>query len=276
MLIIRQVLTGAKLYITARQMEKGHAVAKDLTIEPERPVEVIKIELDSFSSIRAGVKSFLDKSSKLNALVCNAGIMAPPEGKTQDGFELQFGTNHLGHLLLFQLLKDVLINSSSTQSGSRVISVSSCGHRSSGIQPDDYNFGKGDAYNKWLAYGQSKTAGIYFANEIERRYSPHGVHAWSLHPGVTNTKLSRHLQDDPVAAAFMDHPLAPKMTKSIEQGAATSVWAAVGASWRAKVAGTWTMFRKLAWLILKRRGLRRVILRMPMTRRLRSSSGRTL
>ena len=159
--------TGAKIFITARNVKKGQDVAKDIsTSNPGQVVEVIKMELDSFDSVRAAVADFLNKTKKLNILINNAGVMACPEGRTQDGFETQWGTNVLGHFLLFQLLKDTLSASSSPQFASRVVSVSSSGHRISGIHFDNYNLDKdpSDTYDPWKAYGQSKTGNIYLAN----------------------------------------------------------------------------------------------------------------
>lgn len=118
--------------------------------------------------------------------------MATPEGKTKDGFETQFGTNHVAHFYLFQLLKDLLLASSTPEFRSRVVAVSSYAHRSSPIRFDDYNFEK-EPYNPWKSYGQSKTANVYLANEIERRYGAKGLHATSLHPGGIWTGLQDHL-----------------------------------------------------------------------------------
>jgi NAD(P)-dependent dehydrogenase (short-subunit alcohol dehydrogenase family) len=103
--------------------------------------------------------------------------------KTIDGFEMQFGTNHLGHFLLFQLLKAALVSSSTPDFQSRVVCVSSTGHRAGGIHFDDINLEAPGAYDRWVAYGQAKTANIYMANSIERHYGSKGVHGFSLHPG---------------------------------------------------------------------------------------------
>ncbi|KAM0326059.1 hypothetical protein ACHAPQ_007837 [Fusarium lateritium] len=217
-------LAGADVFITARSVAKGEQVAKDI-ISDGRPgiVQVIEMDLASIDSIRAGADQFLSKSKKLNVLLNNAGIMACPQGKTKDGFELQFGTCHLGHFLLFQLLKDVLLASSTPEFNSRVISVSSAAHRDGQIHLDDLNWEK-TGYNAWAAYGQAKLANAHFANELDRRYGKLGLHSWSLHPGGIFTQLTRHM---PNAAAVMSTPEVKKMLKSTEQGAATSVWAAV-------------------------------------------------
>ncbi|KAI8833761.1 short-chain dehydrogenase [Chytridium lagenaria] len=183
--------TGADVYITVRDVVKGGS----------GKIEIVKIELDSFASIREGAADFLKRSSKLNVLINNAGVMACPEGKTQDGFETQFGTNHLGHFLLFQLLKDTLLASSTPAFHSRVVSLSSVGHR------------------------MNKTANIYFANEIERRYASQGLHGLPVHPGGIQTELSRHPDTRSRFARFF---------KSPQQGAATTVWAAVAKEWEGK------------------------------------------
>lgn len=161
--------------------------------------------------------------------------MGTPEGRTVDGFESQFGINHLGHFLLFQLLKSTLIESSTAELPSRVISLSSTGHRSAGIRFDDINFEK-EGYDAMKAYGQSKTANIYFANEIERRYASRGLHATSVHPGVIRTGLQVHVPLE--KQKLWDNPDIYKYFKSPEQGAATTVYAAISPDW-ANQGGKW-------------------------------------
>lgn len=158
--------------------------------------------------------------------------MACPEGTTQDGFETQFGTNHLGHFLLFQLLKPTLLASSSPSFNSRLVSVSSSGHRINTIQFGDFNLKK-QGYTPFGAYGQSKIANVYMANEAERRYGDKGLHATSLHPGGIKTELARHLPAEFTDGAYAS-PDVVKRLKSVEQGAATSVWAAVGKVWEGR------------------------------------------
>ena len=157
--------------------------------------------------------------------------MATPQGKTKDGFETQFGTNHIGHFYLFQLLKPTLLASSTPDFTSRVVSVSSFGHRGGPIRFHDYNFEK-EAYNPWVSYGQAKTANIYFANEIERRYGSKGLHATSLHPGGISTGLQVHVSSD--MQAGWDSPEIRNYMKDTEQGAATSVYAALSEEWKNK------------------------------------------
>lgn len=157
--------------------------------------------------------------------------MRAPEGRTEDGFETHFATNHLGHFYLFQLLRPTLLASSTAECPSRVVSVSSTGHTCGPVRFHDYNFEK-EAYDPWKAYGQSKTANIYFASEIERRYGQMGLHATALHPGMVITGLQ-----DTVSPEDAEKWSDPKMLvclKSPEQGAATSVYAAIGAEWKDK------------------------------------------
>lgn len=148
--------TGAQIYITARDVTKGAEVASSIATDPSRPIGVIEMVLDSLASIKAGAASLLEKTDTLNILINNAGVMATPAGKTADGFETQFGTNHLGHFLLFQLLRPALVASAagSPDFASRVISVSSTGHRMiPSIRFDDLNWDGPGAYDKWQAYG---------------------------------------------------------------------------------------------------------------------------
>ncbi|KAH7110371.1 short-chain dehydrogenase/reductase-like protein [Dendryphion nanum] len=216
--------TGATVFAAARDLRKAEKVLAGF----EGKIELIALDLASLCSVREAAAEFLNRSGgKLNILVNNAGIMAlPSRTVTVDGYETQFGTNHLGHFLLFQLLSPALLRSSTPSFHSRTVILSSSAHRFSGIQPDDYNFEK-TPYNEWIAYGQAKTANLYMSNAIERYYGSKGLHSLAVHPGVIQTELSRHL--DP---AFLENILKdPKMLahlKSIEQGAATTVLAAVG------------------------------------------------
>ena len=150
--------------------------------------------------------------------------MATPEGKTEDGFETQFGTNHLAHFLLFQLLKPALLSSSTPNFNSRVVSLSSIAHRY--FPPNLDNIMLTGEYEPNRAYAYSKTANIWFANEIERKYGSQGVHALSLNPGGIWTGLQDHVAEQ--VAAWKEDPNVINYMKSLEQGAATTVWAAIG------------------------------------------------
>jgi NAD(P)-dependent dehydrogenase (short-subunit alcohol dehydrogenase family) len=222
--------TGAKVFITARTSDKGEKAIREImdVASDFQPVEYVVMDLSSLESVREGAKDFLSRTNKLNILMNNAGVMACPEGKTADGFETQFGTNHIAHFLLFQLMLQTLLSSSTPEFKSRVISLSSSGHRAGDIHPDNYIL-EGE-YEPWKAYGQSKTANALFANEIERRYGPKGLHAWSVHPGVImDTELSRHQLE--ASSEQMESMLADERFKAIMkntgQGASTQVWAAV-------------------------------------------------
>ncbi|KAI8963601.1 NAD(P)-binding protein [Daldinia sp. FL1419] len=218
-------LTGADVYMTVRDVTKGKQVVEEILADGKPgKVDIIEMDLASLKSVKAGAEEFLRKSgNKLNVLINNAGIMACPQGKTKDGFELQFGTNHLGHFYLFHLLKDALLASASPSFNSRVISVSSAAHRYGEIHFDDLNFEKIE-YDPLKSYGQSKLANIYFANELDRRYKSQNLRALSLHPGGILTPLARYL---PSTQNLVDDEGLAKMLKNPAQGAATSVWAAV-------------------------------------------------
>ncbi|KAL0930116.1 oxidoreductase [Colletotrichum truncatum] len=214
-------ITGATLYLTARDLEKAKAALGDLA-QSDR-VHLLRLDLSSLASVRACATEFNAKSSKLNIFIANAGVMMVPEGSTADGFETHLGTNHLAHFLLFELLKPLLLASSTTEFHSRAIFLSSIAHRTSEVNFDNLNLNSN--YHPWVAYAQSKTANIWTANEIERRYGPRGLHSWSVQPGPTSTGLYRHMSEEDVAASRSDPALA-KAFKSVAQGAATTVWAA--------------------------------------------------
>ena len=226
-------LTGANIYITARNVAKGNEVAAELSTDPSRPVKVIEMSLDSFGSIRKGAAEFLKQESKLNILICNAGVMATPQGKTEDGFETQFGTNHLGHFLLFSLLKPALLTAATPERPSRVVAVSSTGHRlAPALEFENLNFEK-TPYNAITAYGNSKLANVYFANHLTRLYSAQHLIGLSLHPGSIETPLRRHLEiaNPELIRRTVEDPHYQAQQKSTEQGAATTAWAAVGKEW---------------------------------------------
>ena len=222
--------TGGKVFLTARDVKRGETACKSF-LEPGR-VEFLEMDNNSLDSVRAAAKTFLSKSKKLNVIVNNAGIMATPEGKTADGFESQFGTNHLAHFLFFCLVKDTMIASSTPAFQSRVVNVSSSGHHAGEIQFDNYDFESGN-YTPWGGYGQSKTANIYMANEIENRYGAKGLHGLSLHPGGIWTGLQKFIPEETMKE-WKARPNVENMLKSTEQGAATSVLAAVGKVYEGK------------------------------------------
>ncbi|KAI0544553.1 putative short-chain dehydrogenase [Xylaria curta] len=226
-------LTGADVYMQARDLKKAESVRDDIfnTSEGKGKLDIVLMDFESLKSIREGAKMFLSKTQKLNVLINNAGVRNTPEGRTKDGFETQFGVNHLAHFLLFQLLQPTLLASSTPSFNSRVINVTSGAHRGSKIHFDNPNLE--GVYNPRLAYSQSKTANILMANQIERLYGPLGIHGLSVHPGCIITNLQRHdLRTPEERDEFLrGNPVLQKVLKNTAQGAATQVWAAVAKVW---------------------------------------------
>ncbi|KGO52845.1 Short-chain dehydrogenase/reductase SDR [Penicillium expansum] len=226
--------TGATLLLTARNRSKAE---KNLAriLEPGR-VSLIDLDLDSFASIRAGAEEILTASKgQVNILINGAGVMGLQNHTlTEDGIEAQFAGNYLGFFLLFQLLKQALLASVTPELNSRVVVVSSSAHRAAATLPasDNYNFEKG-GYQHEMAYNNAKLAAVYLANTIERLYGAKGLHATSLHPGAINTDISRNMPPE-FLETIMINPYVVKILKSSEQGAATTVWAAVGKEWEEK------------------------------------------
>ncbi len=211
---------GAQVILTARDVPKGDAVAAEIRRSTgNAQVGVEELELASLASVRTFARRFLDRHPALHVLVNNAGVMACPFTKTEDGFEMQFGTNHLGHFLMTCLLVPALRKGAP----SRIVSVSSRGHHLSPVVFDDVHFER-RPYQKWLSYGQAKTANVLFAVGLERRLAAHGVHANGLHPGAIVTELGRHLEPADIEYLRSRNPMSS--FKSIEAGAATSVFAA--------------------------------------------------
>src|SRR6185369_3912655 len=211
---------GAHVILTARDVPKGESVAAGIRASTgNERVEVEELELGSLKSVRAFARRFLARHPTLHMLVNNAGVMACPPAKTADGFELQFGSNHVGHFLTTCLLAPALCQGAP----SRVVSVSSRGHHMSPVVFDDIQF-EHRPYDKWLAYGQAKTANVLFAVGLERRLGARGVHANALHPGGIMTELSRHLQAEDFQ--FLQTRTRGMKFKTVEAGAATSVFAA--------------------------------------------------
>jgi NAD(P)-dependent dehydrogenase (short-subunit alcohol dehydrogenase family) len=211
---------GAHVILTARDVPKGEEVAAAIRAATAGArVEVEQLELGSLASIRAFAARFLERHDRIDMLINNAGVMACPFAKTADGFELQFGSNHLGHFLMTCLLVPALRRGAP----SRVVSVSSRGHHISPVVFDDLHFER-RPYDKWLSYGQAKTANVLFAVGLERRLGGDGVHANALHPGAIMTELARHLQMEDFE--FLRTRNRGMQLKSIPAGAATSVFAA--------------------------------------------------
>ena len=227
--------TGAHLFLPVRDAAKGDKVRQEIEgggHQSKGKITMLTLDLESQASVKECVAEFLTHSKKLNILICNAGVMATPPGKTKDGLDMQFGVNHIAHFLLFQLLKPTLLHSSTPDFNSRVVMLSSSAHKRSGIMFDDIAQDK-KGYDPWLAYGQAKTANAYTAFEIERRYGSRGLHANALHPGVILTGLQVHIGEQGVAGLVGQEGV-KKILKTQEQGAATTVWAAVAKEWEGK------------------------------------------
>ncbi|KAJ5899392.1 hypothetical protein N7495_004136 [Penicillium taxi] len=217
--------TGARLFLTARNLDKAKKALEEF-FDPTQ-MELVEMDQLSFDSVRAAAKTILSKTDQITLLVNNAAIMAVQDLQlTELGHEVQFATNHLSHFLFFNLLKPALLAGSSPKFQSRVVVVSSAGHRVQPLNsPDNYHFQKGN-YTAWGSYSQSKVAGIHMANEIERRYGSSGLHALSLNPGIIATNLGYYLPEEEIQA-MLSNPFILKVQKSIEQGASTTLWAAV-------------------------------------------------
>ncbi|KAL6415773.1 putative ww domain-containing oxidoreductase protein [Ilyonectria robusta] len=229
--------TGATIYMGVRDLAKGQKAIDDILSTASKPdpksLHLIEMSLDSLDSVRAGGKAFLAQSSRLDILLLNAGVMATPEGRTKDGFETQFGINHVGHFLLFELLQSALLASSTPAFNSRVVLLSSLAHRFNGVRLHDLNFDEEGSYDPMVSYGQAKTANLLMANEIERRYGTQGLHGLAVHPGIVGTNLSQYL-DPSVMKAMAEDKESFKLIKDIGQGASTSVLAAVGREWEGR------------------------------------------
>lgn len=213
---------GARVVITARDLAKAESVVSDIKSSTgNNDIAVEGLELASFDSIRAFAKRFLETYGALDILINNAGVMACPEGKTENGFERQFGTNHLGHFLMTTLIAPALVEGGPA----RVVSVSSAGHRFSPVVFDDVNYENRD-YEKWQAYGQSKTANALFAVGLNARLKDHGVEAFSIHPGAIPTDLARHMSEEELEGFRQRADSGEMRLKTVESGAATQTYAA--------------------------------------------------
>jgi NAD(P)-dependent dehydrogenase (short-subunit alcohol dehydrogenase family) len=218
---------GASVTITARTDDKGTAAVEDLrTAAPDGDVAYEVLELGSLASVRAFTDGFAAAHDSLDVVIANAGIMAVPFGRTDDGFESHFGTNHLGHFVLIGRLLPLL----SASAPARIVVLTSAGHAMSDIDWDDPNY-EHRPYSKMEAYGQSKTANILHAVELDRRYASRGVHAYSVHPGMVATELGRYFTREDfeelkgrARSSSSGGGLPPAV--GVDVGAATSVWAA--------------------------------------------------
>lgn len=224
---------GAQVVGAARDLSKTEAATAQVRADAVAgggELELVQLDLASLASVRACADRLLADGRPFDVVITNAGVMAAPFGKTADGFETQFGTNHLGHFVLVNRLAPLM------GAGARLVSLASSGHRFADVDLDDPNFER-TAYDPWAAYGRSKTANILFAVAFDQRHRERGVRATAVHPGGIQTELARHL--DPsyleTVVAQINAELAEEgqpsfELKTIPQGAATSVWAGVVAS----------------------------------------------
>jgi NAD(P)-dependent dehydrogenase (short-subunit alcohol dehydrogenase family) len=214
---------GAAVTLAARDMAKAEGVAESIRASTGNDgIDLARLELSSPDSVRACAKGWLEGHGELHLLINNAGVMACPLDRTREGWEMQFATNHLGHFLLTALLVPAL----RAGAPSRIVNLSSAGHRLAGVDFDDIHFERRD-YDKWVAYGQSKTANVLFTRELDRRLKQDGVRAYAVHPGVIMTELARHLTPDDIKDLLDRAPGEGGLVfKSVETGAATEVYAA--------------------------------------------------
>lgn len=222
---------GARVVVPARRRAAAEETLADLT--GSGAVEVDTLDLADLDSVRAFADRFLASGRSIDIMIDNAGVMACPETRVGPGWEAQFATNHLGHFALVNRLWPAL-----AAGGARVVAVSSRGHQLSGIRWDDVHFARG--YDKWLAYGQAKTANVLFAVHLDALGRHAGVRAFALHPGEILTPLTRHVsREEMLDAGWVDEQgNVSGSFKTPEQGAATQVWAATSPDWRASAAST--------------------------------------
>jgi NAD(P)-dependent dehydrogenase (short-subunit alcohol dehydrogenase family) len=221
---------GAYVVGAARDLRKAEAATAQVrqdAADNGGGFELVELDLGNLKSVRACADELVANGKPFDLVIANAGVMATPFGHTVDGFETQFGTNHLGHFVLANRIASLL------RSGSRLINLSSSGHRYSNVDLDDPNFER-TPYEPFLAYGRSKTANIQFAVAFDERHRQRGVRAAAVHPGGIQTELARHL--DPARFQTIVEQLNQQLAqegkgpfefKTIPQGAATSVWAGV-------------------------------------------------
>ncbi|HTA58860.1 MAG TPA: SDR family NAD(P)-dependent oxidoreductase [Candidatus Baltobacteraceae bacterium] len=227
------VAHGADVVGAARDLKKAETATAQVRRDAEAnggSFELVALDLANLKSVRACADRLLRKGENFDVVIANAGVMASPFTNTADHFEMQFGTNHLGHFVLVNRIASLI------RAGGRVINLSSAGHRYSNVDLQDPNFER-TPYDPWVAYGRSKTANILFPVGFDKRHRGRGVRAAAVHPGGIHTELGRHIGaeeiqklTDRISAQRAEQGLGPFQWKTIPQGAATSVWAGVVAS----------------------------------------------
>ena len=218
---------GAQVVGAARDQSKAQAATQQVRAQAASggSLDLVQLDLASLDSVRRCADGLLAARESFDLIIANAGVMACPKGKTVDGFETQFGTNHLGHFVLVNRIASLL------RQGARLVNLSSAGHRFADVDLEDPNFDR-TPYAEFVAYGRSKTANVLFAVEFDRRHKAHGVRAAAVHPGGIQTELSRYLTAEVrgtlIAQINASQPKGapPFSYKTVPQGAATSVWAA--------------------------------------------------
>src|ERR1700719_1295362 len=221
---------GAHVVGAARDLNKAKAATEQVQKDAAAnggSFELVELDLANLKSVRACADRLLAKGEPFDVIIANAGVMATPLGHTADGFETQFGTNHLGHFVLVNRIARLI------RAGGRLINLSSSGHRYSNVDLEDPNFER-TPYDPFVAYGRSKTANILFAVAFDKRHRGRGVRAAAVHPGGIRTELGRHMDSsqmqqlvDRINQQLAAEGKGPMQWKTIPQGAATSVWAGV-------------------------------------------------
>lgn len=213
---------GARIVSVVRDEAKGKQAADGIREQvPGADIEIATLDLFDLDSVRRGADDIARRFPKIDRLVNNAGVMMCPLGRTKEGLETQLGTNHLGHFVLTgRLIENVL-----AAGDARIVNLSSGGHRLSPLRFEDPFFEK-EEYDKFAAYGQAKTANVLFTVGLDKRFRDRGVRAFAVHPGAIHTELGRHLQGDDFKQMMSARPQSePMKFKSVEAGAATTVWA---------------------------------------------------
>ena len=220
---------GAQIVGAVRDLDKAKRATAVVREQAAKTggLELIALDLASLESVRAAADALVKAGDKFDLVIANAGIMACPKGVTADGFETQFGTNHLGHFVFVNRIASLF------KQGARLVNLSSSGHRYADVDLVDPNF-EHTPYDEFVAYGRSKTANILFAVEFDRRHKAQGIRATAVHPGGIQTELGRHMPPGALQALLdrinkqnRENGKPDFVFKTVPQGAATSVWAGI-------------------------------------------------
>lgn len=218
----------SKLYLGARSQEKAEATIAEIEKAiPGSKIDFLQLDLTSLASVKKAADQFKRENERLDVLVNNAGIMAHPPGLTQDGYEVQFGTNHMGHFLLTRELMPLLQSTAKPGADVRIVNLSSVGHKfapTGGFLPEAAKTDMA-SYTSWTRYGQSKLANVLFTNELARRYP--NITSVTVHPGGVNTNLATEVKNNNAWINFFYGPIQSLVTSTPAQGALTQTWASV-------------------------------------------------